>query len=499
MKVEIATTSEASTDAPVVTRHDEWSALAALMAGYVLIFLYFYPPIAGVEDEIGFLNQARVWSLGAVSSEGANLPFPPHDFIEVGGRHVPARHPGRSLVALPFWAFGGGRAVFASGMLLHLLMTAAGASLLAKLGRSPLWAVLLLFHPTLAVYSRTVMADGPAGAGLVLAALAVVSGSPAGAGLAVGLAAAMRYHSALALPIVAGTFVYPIGPRRSPRDRWRDAAVCLVAAGVAGSMLVAYNLAVYGSPDEPFTARRGRFSLDFLVPHVAFYASTLMVVWPGMLVAPLLDRSRIRWLTRGVIVVFLGPLLVYYFHDRAPGWFETAVLGQRLIQVALPLWVVAYAGVLDDWVAAPLRKAVGGRAWTALATIACLGLLASNAVSSSRHQRHLLALADTRDALAARVPAGSLIVYNGSLFKVILTPENVQAYKVVPLEFLDLPVYDPPTFLEGLDREPRPWFLAVLKKGPDEPVTDYFRRVVARYGMEPVPVDSPLLTVYKAP
>jgi len=38
-----------------------------------------------------------------------------------------------------------------------------------------------------------------------------------------------------------------------------------------------------------------------------------------MLFAPVLDRSRLRWLVRGVIVLFLGPLLFYYFHDIAPG------------------------------------------------------------------------------------------------------------------------------------------------------------------------------------
>ena len=205
------------------------------------------------------------------------------------------------------------------------------------------------------------MADGPAGAGLLLAALAVVSDAPVAAGLAVGLAAAMRYHAALTLPIVALSFVDPgdSGAARHPssvggwggvcdaparpgktgafcpshpdtrrfcrptrRGRrahlrgWRNAVACVLAGGVAGSALVAYNLAVYGTPTEPFTMHRGVFAAAFVVPHLAFYAAALLVIWPGMLLAPLLDRSRIRWLVRGVIVVFLGPLLFYYFHDR---------------------------------------------------------------------------------------------------------------------------------------------------------------------------------------
>ena len=35
-----------------------WGALVALMAGYAALFFAYYPPLAGIEDEIGYLNQA---------------------------------------------------------------------------------------------------------------------------------------------------------------------------------------------------------------------------------------------------------------------------------------------------------------------------------------------------------------------------------------------------------------------------------------------------------
>ena len=171
-----------------------WAVLGALMLGFAGLFAAYYPPISGIEDETGFLNQAIVWSRGAVSSEGAGFPCGLHDFIELKGRHVPARHPGRSLLALPLLVLGGTRATFVSGLALHLLATLAGAALLVRLGRSPLWAVLILFHPTLAVYSRTVLADGAAGAGLLLAAF----GSRPAPGLR-GSGGRTRGHDALLL------------------------------------------------------------------------------------------------------------------------------------------------------------------------------------------------------------------------------------------------------------------------------------------------------------
>jgi hypothetical protein len=471
--------------------------LAALMVGYAGIFAAFYPPVAGVEDEVGFLNQALVWSRGAVSSEGAGLPCGLPDFMDVDGRHVPTRHPGRSLVALPFLALGGVRATFASGLLLHLGATAAAAALLARLGRSPLWAALVLFHPTLALFSRTVMADGPAGGALLLAALAVASGAPVAAGLAVGLAAALRYHSALALPLVAGSFVVPRGAD-PPSDGWRRAAVCLASGAAAGALLVVYNLAVYHAPNEPFTARRGYFSAAFLAPHALFYATALMLIWPGMLLAPLLDRSRLRWLVRGAVVVFLGPLLFYYFHDRGAGLIETALVGQRLLQVALPLWVVSYAGVVDDRVAAPARARLGPRLWTWSVAIGCVGLLAGTALMFAKHQRHLDGLKRVRDDLVRNVPAGALIATSGPVYKVVGTPVGVPPYRFRPVEMSGKPI-DPPGVLDdALRRERRPWFLAALRRAPGDPLPDIVPELARRHRLEPVPVGSPLLGLYAA-
>src|SRR5215467_11711246 len=105
----------------------DWVALVALMFGYAALFLKYYPPLAGIEDEVGFINQALVWSRGAVSAEGAELPDLA-DFVLAGDRHVSMRQPGRSLLALPFLMAGGVRTVCGSG-LLHHLANAAQAGL----------------------------------------------------------------------------------------------------------------------------------------------------------------------------------------------------------------------------------------------------------------------------------------------------------------------------------------------------------------------------------
>ncbi len=461
----------------------EWSGLIALMIGFAGLFLTYNPPLAGIEDEVGFLNQALVWSRGAISAEGAGYTDLA-DFGLIGGRHLAARHPGRSLLALPFLMVGGLRSVYVSGLMVHLAMTAIGGLLLSRLGKSPLWAVLLLFHPTLAIYSRTIMADGPAGAGLLLAGLFLtVPGrrGAIGAGLAIGLAALMRYHAGLVLPIVVGVMALD---RERPR-RMRDALLCFAAGSIAGGLIVAYNLIVYGTVLDPFTAGRGTFSARFLWPNGLFYAGALMMIWPLMLIAPLLDRSRLRWLVRGVVGLFLGSAILYYFHDRGTSWLQTAVLGQRLIQVALPLWIVSYALVIEDRVGRPSRV---------ILTMVGVGLLMANGLIFETHQRHLKRLLSAREALVQAVPAGSLIVVDGSLRKLFGVPVGVPTYRWHDLTYQGTSLIRPGDPI--LDREPSRWFLAILDARGDGTLPDAAMALIEHYRMVPVPSGEPGLALF---
>src|SRR4051794_425792 len=79
----------------------DWALLGGLMLAYATLFLAYYPPTLGIEDEVGYLNQALVWSRGAMTAGGAKY----HGlmgFIPVAGQEVAIRQPGRSLAILPF-------------------------------------------------------------------------------------------------------------------------------------------------------------------------------------------------------------------------------------------------------------------------------------------------------------------------------------------------------------------------------------------------------------
>ena len=72
-----------------------WGILCALLAAYLAVFFWYYPPTLGIEDEAGYINQAFVWMRGSISAEGAgyeNLA----SFEEYRGRTVSWCSPGRS-------------------------------------------------------------------------------------------------------------------------------------------------------------------------------------------------------------------------------------------------------------------------------------------------------------------------------------------------------------------------------------------------------------------
>jgi hypothetical protein len=486
-------------------RRAGWIVLTLSCLVFTVLFLATYPTISGVEDEVGFVNQALVWSRGVITSEAsgfAELRYDgdtrdtPHlaDFIRVGSRHVPSRHPGRSLILLPFLMLGGVRAGFLSGLAIHLGITFVGGLLLARLGKSPAWAILLLLHPTLALYSRTILGDEAAGGFILLAALMATFPDRRGAiaaGIAAGLAALMRYHAGLALPIIAASIA--LDPAR---DRRRgDGLACLVAGGIVGALLVAYNLALYHAPLDAPGAARGEFGLRYLASQIPFYTTALMVLWPGMLLAPALDRSPLRWSARGIATIYFVFFSLYYWHDTGSNAAETLVAGLRLMQVALPIWIVSYAVVVDDRIVGPLYRRLGPRA-SALAGLAIVAVLfAAVAVGFIKHRTHLRSLEAARDALAAEAPSGSVVVQHGSVAKLFGIPGGHPVYRWWSIAPYGRP-YEP-TLDSLLDRLPNSWFLAILAKG-GVVLSEYEQGLIDRHRMRRVETGTPALILYRA-
>ena len=454
--------------------------LTAGILAYLGLFLAYYPPIAGIEDEQGFVNQAIFWAYGGLSAEAAGLPTTLGDLVEVDGRHLPARHPGRSLVALPFYAAGGYHGVFLSGAFLHVVLTLLAAATFWRLGFSIWWAVLVLFHPTLSIYSRTVMADAPAGMGLLISVFALAGADKPRmrdlvlAGLGVSLAAAMRHHAVAALPAIAVAAWLRCGSRRS-------AAVVLVASAVGAVPMIVFNLAAYGSIFDPFSAGRGSFGIQYLPDQLLFYAEALSLFWPLMFFAPLLCRGPVRWVTAGICSTFLALLGCYYYHDKGGTRIQTDVVGLRLMQVALPAWIIAYGVVLGSLgnrylsVIKRDRRIGLGLAWA----VAILGTVLTTGIFDA-HQNRLANLNERRQEILATTPDGAFVLYEGVVAKLMgIYREDQPNYRFHPVSFLGQYAYTP-SVIRAAIAGGGPVRLVFSPKNEGEQMTPTFRDLIEK-------------------
>lgn len=413
---------------PVTPRAAGWALLCTCLLVYAVSFAWFYPPLAGVEDESGFINQAFIWSKGALSAEGAGFErFP--DFVPVPDRgHLSWRNPGRSLTLLPLVAAHQDQLLFVTGALIHVATVVVAALMLGAAGASPLWAVLILCHPTLALYSRTLMADELGGLLLLCAVATAVAarGRAWVVGLALGLAVVARYQAVVAVPFVLLVMMRERGAR--------SALSAAAAAGAIAVALVAYNLSLYGRPVGAMGMTVGNFtvgapssalfSLGNVWTQLPFYATALMVLWPLQLLALASEVGPVRRYACAVCLPVLGLVLCYFYRDTGSGFLQDLVLGQRLLQLALPVWVVCYALALQKLVSnarARWPRFFTGSAARGVAVVACVALLAGQTIVFERHQERLLGLLHAREIIADQVPRGSLILGNQVLHKLFWT------------------------------------------------------------------------------
>ena len=465
---------------------------------YLVGFALWYPPTHAIEDEVGFLNTALIWSEGALTTEAAGLGELSETQLGPRGR-TGWRNAGRSLLTAPVLATLGYRATFAVGALIHVLLALVAGLALRRMGRSAAWALLLLWHPSLLLYSRAIMADALGALCLCTAAWTLLSKRYVLAGLALGCACVARYHLGASIPVVVLTVLAVSG--RGPALR------VVLGGGAVGACLLGYNQLMFGHPLG--ATGQGHFGLGYLGRNLAHYASALGLIWPGMLLAPL-GWGLWRWLRRGEHVApevdqrgaillslslpLFGILLVYYFFDAEGSSLQRrVVLGQRLLLPAIPAWVLLYAQVLSeefpgDWFGAERRQRFLG----ALAPLVAVAGLIGGGALMAKHQSYLEELVAQRDQATQVVPEGSLVLANRHFSKLLEVPRP------------ELPSYRLPRYehhgrlLEGARAQARaeaqPYYLVHLRRRPSEALPEAWSELVRELGGEVVH-EGPLLVI----
>jgi len=134
------------------------------------------------------------------------------------------------------------------------------------------------------------------------------------------------------------------------------------------------------------------------------------VLYPAMLIAPLVYRGRLWQVvlasTSLVFVVASG----YYESTYGESKLENLVACTRQILPVLPLYLLAYCGIISSFIRRPAVHRY-------VVPIACGALAISCILISFVHQRKLQELTGTREAIVAALPADSVVYGNKDVIK----------------------------------------------------------------------------------
>ena len=380
----------------------DWKLLAIAMMGYAALYLIFFPPLPGIIDEIGYINQATFWSRGAISAEGAGISSV-GDLAFARGRHVSYRHPGMSVLLLPFVKVGEG--MFALGLVIQIAITFVAGRILRQWRISPIWALLVLFHPTLLLYSRTVMADGVATLMVLVAFLSLYTLKRPYLlmGLVLGFATGTRMQSAIFL-VALGTWTL------FQRD-YKGVLSMAAASLVSGVPLVIFNWTLFHSITG-YQFSEGFISATHIINNVPFDLLALTCIWPMMLPIALLNR-RVpkRAAVIAAVTSHFALLACYHHRDQASSLLETLVVWPRLLQPIIPLLILSYCHALSTRIRRPMPTAT-----IALVIVACL---AAQSAVFWRHQNHLKWLLAAKKETYLKLQPESRVLMNAQALKLV--------------------------------------------------------------------------------
>jgi len=335
---------------------------------WALVLVVKWPAALSFGDEVGYVGQIRVLLQGRfrASPEDPGVWF-------AGPQGLVSKYPYFvTLLEAPLFALSP-RLLFAVGPLSALALTFIAARALRAWGQPPIWALVVLAHPTITIIARTAMTD------LLLSALVVGAWWTARRDRfvwAAVLAAAATPTKVYGIVVLAGLLAGEAIRERAALRRRERAAVWRVVSLAAGTAIglavtVALNYAANGTAWFGYEAAHRDLTTPVFSP-VHLLSTAPVHVATLLLIPPLLAAGAWRlWKRRELGPLFAAGSLTllmgcYFFVDRGHSLAETLLLSPRLILPAVAFLLIGYA----DLCAAALPKVPEARGLRLLMTLA---------------------------------------------------------------------------------------------------------------------------------
>ncbi len=305
------------------------------------IFLY-YPEFYGIYDEDLYLTATYAMQKGSFFYEKAGVTAPLLGIARGTNGNSSIYPPGNSALLLPFtvihWKLG-----FLRNILLYIGSFLLFILILRRLNIDPVYSLIFFLHPTIVLFSRTLMSDIPSMFFLLLGIFLLLDKKSLAAGFSIGFLVLLRYPNLIIVIGIFGALLYAKEYKK----------VLLLLPGIAffSFVLLGYIIHVYGFILGPFTIDGAKsFSLRYFVSNFLYYLLSLNILYPGMLLVAIFFGFK-----RKDISLFIIPSLVtiifysfYYYIDGGSSLAEKLVKGQRFMIPVIPLLLIPYLNFLHN-------------------------------------------------------------------------------------------------------------------------------------------------------
>jgi len=215
--------------------------------------------------------------------------------------------------------------------------------ILRKLNIDPVYSLIFLLHPTILLFSRTLMSDIPSMFFLLLGILFLLDKKSITAGLSLGFLVLLRYPNFIIIIGILGALLYT--------KEYKKALLLLPGIAFFSFVLLGYILHAFGFPSGLFSISGARsFSIQYFIYNLPYYLLSLNVLYPGMLLGAIFFGFKSRKISFFVIPALVVILFYsfYYYIDGGSNIIEKLVKGQRFMVPIIPLLLIPYLDFLHD-------------------------------------------------------------------------------------------------------------------------------------------------------
>jgi hypothetical protein len=356
-------------------------ALVLGILGWLVVMISLWPGGLSFEDDVGYAGEAKLMLAGRVRPQPGDVGV----WVRTSRGTFPKFPLLPSVLLVPLMA-AGPKLAFLLGMSSAIGLCWITGRILREWGTDPVWALLVLAHPTIVILARTITADLPLSAFAVGAWWALRRHRRVMAIVLIGALLPTKATGFLLALALAGGELLRLLPalRLRERDAWMQVATIAAGLAVGAAVLVATNEISAGKPGFAY-------DLSFLgtppfwftyFPRSAPANLRTYLLLPPLLILGLGPFWRRREWGPMALVVGLGTMMCFYFFvDTGTNQLESLILAPRLVLPVVSFLMIGYAQVIAR-AAARLRL---GERMTSPAII--LGTIVIALTISVRHRR----------------------------------------------------------------------------------------------------------------